>query len=130
MTEKQIISQKEFLKVMNLIESLLKKADEIGGFDNLSANDKKNLASWSLKVEQFEDNIPLMPIKATKSLSDMLRYKMFEKGLKQKQLASILEISEATISGLLSGRRKLSIELAKKLHTKLDIDAQFLLMSA
>ena len=81
-------------------------------------------------AEQFEDDIPLMPMKAPKSLADMLRYKMYEKGWRQRQLATILGISEASISGLLSGKRKLNIELAKKLHTKLEIDAHFLLMSA
>ena len=52
---------------------------------------------------------------------------MFEMNLKQKQLAKILEISETRISELLSGKRKLNIELAKKLHSKLNIDAHFIL---
>ena len=52
---------------------------------------------------------------------------MFEMNLKQKQLAKILEISETRISELLSGKRKLNIELAKKLHSKLHIDAHFIL---
>lgn len=59
-----------------------------------------------------------MPIKIADSLPEMLRYKMYEKGWRQKQLATVLEISEAPISGLLSGRRKLSLELAKKMHVK------------
>src|SRR5690606_13665876 len=109
--------------VMARIEKLLQKSTQSGGFDKLSAVDRKALANLSLVAEQYEDSIPLMPMKTPDSLADMLRYKMYEKDLKQKQLASILGISEAFISGLLSGRRKLTIELAKKLHTKLDIDA-------
>lgn len=130
MNLEQITSRKEFDKVMSKIESLLQKATELGGFENLSKTDKVALSQLSVLAEQYEDGIPLMPIKTPKSLAEMLRYKMYEKGLRQKQLAKILDISEASISGLLSGRRKLSIELAKKLHTKLDIDAHFLLMSA
>jgi HTH-type transcriptional regulator/antitoxin HigA len=125
-----ITTRKEYDEVMSKIESLLQKATNLGGFENLSKTDRANLSHLSILAEQFEDGIPLMPIKAPKSLSEMLRYKMYEKGLRQKQLARILDISEATISGLLSGKRKLSIDLAKKLHTKLDIDAHFLLMSA
>ena len=60
----------------------------------------------------------------------MIRYKMFEMNLKQKQLAKVLVISEARISELLAGKRKLNIELAKKLHTKLNIDAHFILKAA
>ncbi|MEO9258651.1 MAG: helix-turn-helix domain-containing protein [Crocinitomicaceae bacterium] len=129
MNIEQITSRKEYDEVMSRIESLLKKATELRGFENLSKIDRANLAQLSSMAEQFEDGIPLMPMKEPKSLAEMLRYKMYEKGIRQKQLAAILGISEAAISGLLSGRRKLSIELAKKMHSKLDIDAHFLLMS-
>lgn len=130
MNFEQITSRKEYDEVMIKIESLLQKATELGGGENLSKTDRANLSQLSILAEQYEDGIPLMPMKTPKSLAEMLRYKMYEKGLRQKQLATILDISEASISGLLSGRRKLSIELAKKLHTKLGIDAHFLLMSA
>lgn len=130
MSSTQLKSRKKYDEVIVRIEKLLQKSTQLGGFDKLSAVDRKTLSDLSLIAERYEDSIPLMPMKTPESLADMLRYKMYEKDLKQKQLASILGISEAFISGLLSGRRKLTIELAKKLHTKLDIDAQFLLMSA
>lgn len=130
MKAQKITTRKEYDKVMLKIDVLLKKATESGGFENLSKSDKAMLAQLSVLAEQFEDDIPLMPMKTPKSISEMLRYVMYEKGLKQKQLAAILGISEAAISGLLSGHRKLSLDLAKKLHTKLDIDAHFLLMTA
>jgi HTH-type transcriptional regulator/antitoxin HigA len=60
----------------------------------------------------------------------MIRYKMFEMNLRQKQLAQILDVSETRISEVMHGKRKLNIELAKKLHEKLHIDAQFLLQVA
>ena len=129
MKTEEITTRKEYDKIMNKIEVLLQKATELGGFENLSKLDRSKLSQLSVMAEQFEDDIPLMPMKAPKSLADMLRYKMYEKGWKQKQLATILGISESSISGLLSGKRKLNIELAKKLHTKLEIDAHFLLMS-
>lgn len=130
MSSAQLKSRKEYDKVMERIEKLLQKSTQLGGFDKLSVVDRNVLADLSLLAEQYEDSIPLMPMKKPETLADMLRYKMYEKDLKQKQLASMLGISEAFISGLLSGRRKLTIELAKKLHVKLDIDAHFLLMSA
>ena len=122
-------SRKEYTEVMQQIERILQKSTQIGGFDKLSAEDKNSLANLSLLAEEYEDSIPLMPIKTPDSLAEMLRYKMYEKDLKQKQLASILGISEAFISGLLSGKRKLTIDLAKKLHIQLEIDAEFLLKS-
>lgn len=71
-----------------------------------------------------------MPLKKTETLPELLRFKMYEFGWKQKQLAKALGISEAHLSGLFSGQRKLNIELAKKLHINLQIDASFLLKSA
>jgi HTH-type transcriptional regulator/antitoxin HigA len=125
-----ITNRNEYDKVMEQIEAILQKANKIGGFEQLSKSDKSTLSQLSVMAEQFEDGIPLMPIKAPKSIAEMLRYKMYEKGWKQKQLAEILGISEASISGLLSGRRKLNLDLARKLHTKLEVDAHFLLISA
>ena len=112
---------------MNKIEGFLQKATALGGFDKLPKEDAEQLAVLSNLAEQYEDSIPLMPIKQPSSLAEMIRFKMFEKNLKQKQLAAILEISEANVSGVLTGKRKLTYELAKKLHVKLDIDAHFLL---
>ncbi len=125
----EIKYRKEYDEVMEQIEVLLHKSTQLGGFDKLSSLEKQRLTALSLQAEHYEDSLPLMPIKVPKTLEEMLRYKMYEKDMKQKQLASILGISEAFISGLLSGKRKLTIDLAKKLHVKLGIDAEFLLLS-
>ena len=125
----KISTKEEYADVMKDIETLLQRATKLGGFESLSKSDRAKLARLALSAEKFEDEIPLMPIKTPKSLPEMLRYKMFERGLKQKQLAAILEISEATISGLMAGKRRLSLKLARKLNSKLDIDLDFLLMT-
>ena len=125
-----INSREEYDEVMKKIESYLQKSTELGGFEKLSKKDVKNLKDLSLIAERYEDSIPLMPLKSPDSIAEMIRFKMYERNLKQKQLAAILEISEAYISGLLSGKRKISLKLAKKLHTKLGVDAHFILTKA
>jgi HTH-type transcriptional regulator / antitoxin HigA len=127
MKSTQIQTRKNYDEVLKQIQALLQKSTQIGGFDKLPKEDAESLASLSLLAEQYEDSIPLMPIKAPSTLTEMIRYKMFEMDLKQKQLARLLEISETRISELLTGKRKLNIELAKKLHSKLNIDANFIL---
>lgn len=126
----KIKNKEEYEAVMVLIEKLLQKSTKAGGFDQLSKKDVDALQKLSLAAEQFEDSIPFMPIKQPNTISEMLRYKMFELNLKQKQLATLLGVSETRISELLNGKRKLNIELAKKLHFKLNIDADFLLKVA
>lgn len=127
MKANKISDRKEYDEVMKRIEKLLQKSTKNGGFEKLPAKEVETLKELSLMAERYEDSIPLMPIKAPTTLTEMIRYKMFEMNLKQKQLAKILEISEARISELLTGKRKINIELAKKLHTKLNIDAHFIL---
>lgn len=130
MKANKISDRKEYDEVMKRIEKLLQKSTKNGGFEKLPAKEIETLKELSLMAEKYEDSIPLMPIKAPTTLTEMIRYKMFEMNLKQKQLAKILEISEARISELLTGKRKINIELAKKLHTKLNIDAHFILDAA
>lgn len=130
MKTEKINNRKEYDGVMKRIEKLLQKTTKNRGFENLPAKEVKTLKELTLMAEQYEDSIPLMPIKAPATLTDMIRYKMFELNLRQKQLAKMLDISETRISELLTGKRKINIELAKKLHSKLSIDAHFLLQVA
>jgi HTH-type transcriptional regulator / antitoxin HigA len=114
MKTEKIKTSKEYDDVMKRIVKLLQKSTKNGGFDKLPEDDVKKLQSLSLMAEQYEDSLSLMPIKAPTTLVEMIRYKMFEMNLKQKQLAKILDISETRISELLNGKRKLNIEMAKK----------------
>ena len=123
------MTEKDYEKVQLQIEGLLQKSINNGGFKALSSDEVALLNKLSLAAEQYEDNLQMMPIKAPTTLVEMIRFKMFEMNLKQKQLANLLEISETRISELLCGKRKLNLELAKKLYQKLNIDAAFLLSS-
>ncbi|HET6242931.1 MAG: helix-turn-helix domain-containing protein [Bacteroidetes bacterium] len=127
MKTSQIKNREEYDEVMKRIEKSLQKITQLGGIDKLPSKAVKTLKELSLMAEEYEDSIPLMPIKKPTNIIEMIRYKMFEMNLKQKQLAKLLEVSETRLSELLSGKRKLTIELAKKLHAKLNIDAQFIL---
>jgi HTH-type transcriptional regulator / antitoxin HigA len=81
-------------------------------------------------IEAYEDNIPLMPIKAPQTLQEMIELKMYQLKLKQKDLASLLEISPTRLSEVLSGKRKVNLDLAKRLYQRLQIDAEFILKTA
>jgi HTH-type transcriptional regulator / antitoxin HigA len=130
MKKSKISDRTHYEEVMKRIEKSLQKVTKLGGIDKLPENEIKVLQELSLMAEEYEDSIPLMPIKKPTSISEMIRLKMFEMNIKQKQLAKILGISEARLSEFLTGKRKLTIELAKKLHSKLNIDANFILESA
>jgi HTH-type transcriptional regulator/antitoxin HigA len=126
----QVTNEEEYQEVMEAIEGFLQKATQIGGFENLSAEEAKELHRLSLLAEAYEDSIPLMPIRQPQTLQEMIRLKMYQKQLKQKEVARLLEISETRLSEVLKGKRKVNLDLAKRLHERLHIDAGFILRTA
>jgi HTH-type transcriptional regulator/antitoxin HigA len=81
-------------------------------------------------IEEFEDTMQLMPVRQPTTLPEMIQYKMVERQLKQKDLAILLEISTARLSEILNGKRRITIDVAKKLYERLQISPDFILKSA
>ena len=71
---------------------------------------------------------PLPPKPET--LPAMIELKRQQKQLKQKDLAALLEIPAGRLSQILSGKRRVSLDLAKKLHERLNISPAFILRKA
>jgi HTH-type transcriptional regulator/antitoxin HigA len=126
----KINSEAEYRQVMDRVESYLSKATAQGGSQTLSTSEKEELHHLSLLAEAWEDGIPLMPIRQPKTLVEMLELKMYERKLKQKDLAALLEISATRLSEVMQGKRKVNMDLAKRLHSVLKIDAGFILEKA
>ena len=126
----KINSQEEYQQVMERVESYLQKSTVQGGLHTLLANEKEELRHLSLLAEAWEDGIPLMPIRQPKTLTEMLKLKMYERKLKQKDLAALLGISATRLSEVMQGKRKINMDLAKRLYSVLKIDAGFILEQA
>ncbi len=126
----KINSQEEYQQVMERVESYLQKSTVQGGLHTLLANEKEELRHLSLLAEAWEDGIPLMPIRQPKTLTEMLKLKMYERKLKQKDLAALLGISATRLSEVMQGKRKVNMDLAKRLYSVLKIDAGFILEQA
>ncbi len=120
-------NETEYQDLMARIETFLQKATAGGGFASLSAGEADELAQLSLLAEAYEDSIPLMPIKVPQSIPEMLQFKMYERKLNQRELATLLEVPETRLSEILRGKRSINLSTAKQLRTKLDIDADFIL---
>jgi HTH-type transcriptional regulator / antitoxin HigA len=61
------------------------------------------------------------------SLKDMIELRMYQRKLKQKDVAEILGTTPSRISEILNGKRKLTLDQAKGLYKKLNIDAELIL---
>ena len=116
-----VTTENQYKEALAVIEIYLQK-----GSTALSFDEKQELRRISLLVESFEQQVYPMPMPA-QSLVGMIQIKMFERRMKQKELAVLLEISETTLSEVLKGKRKVNLELAKNLYKKLGIASDFIL---
>jgi len=60
----------------------------------------------------------------------MIELRMYQRKLKQKDLAKILGTTPSRISEILNGKRGLTLELARGMYLKLNIDAELILQNA
>jgi HTH-type transcriptional regulator/antitoxin HigA len=60
----------------------------------------------------------------------MIELKRQQRQLKQKDLAQLLEVPAGRLSQILSGKRRVTMDLAKKLYERLDISPEFILKTA
>ena len=120
----------DYQQLIAQIETFLQKATAGGGFNALSSDEVTELAQLSEWAEAYEDSIPLMPIKVPQSIPEMIEFKMYEKKMKQREMAQLLEVAETRLSEILRGKRRVNLDMAKTLRTKLKIDADFILEHA
>lgn len=94
--------------------------------DNLEKQNKTRAIAES--IQKYEQERMSFPKPTT--LAGMIELKMYEMKLKQKDLAELLGVEASRVSEVINGKRKVTLELAKKLHEKLDIDGNFILERA
>ena len=116
-----ITTDNQYNEALEIIEEYLKKGSQL-----MTDGDKQELHRLSVLVEAYEQKVYPMPMQP-QSILGMIQVKMFERRLKQKELAQLLEISETTLSEIMNGKRKINLALAKQLYKKLGIAPEFIL---
>jgi len=115
------MNPKEYRLKNKRLEELLKILTREGVLDNNLANELDILSDEIASYE--EENYPFK----ADTLKEMIELRMFQRKLKQKDIAQILGTTPSRISEILNGKRNLTIDLAKGLHHKLNIDAELIL---
>ena len=116
-----MITQTQYIAKTKRMEVLLDKHSLKGG---LTKKEQKELSLISDEIASHEETY--FPFKAD-TLIELIELRMYQRKLKQKDLAKMLDISPSGISEFLNGKRKLSLKLAKGLYHQLNIDADLLL---
>ncbi|RLD26926.1 MAG: transcriptional regulator [Bacteroidetes bacterium] len=103
------------------LEDLLKQLTTKG---KLNKATHKELDQLSDQIQEYEEkNYPFK----VESLKEMIELRMYQRKLKQKDLAEILGTTPSRISEILNGKRSLTLDLARGLYRKLNIDADLIL---
>ncbi len=122
---KKIISKNDFevaeTKMNNLLNSVTKK----GGFEFLTKKETSELEEFTAIVKHYEDTNFI--IETPQTVQDLIAFKMFEKNLKQKEIAKLLDTTDTKLSEIMHHKRKPSISFLKALNQVLEIDGNLLL---
>lgn len=122
----KINTRTEYEKGLREIESLMNLFSD----GENEENDFK-IAELAKSIEEYEERHAVMPmplvIRKPETLPEVIEFKMFERKMKRKDMAKLLEISETRLSEVMHGKRKVNMELAKKLYKTLGVDPKFIL---
>lgn len=113
-------TEQGYNKVMAEVERLMKL-----GNGKIRNRDLALYSSLAKVAETYEQSI--YTIEAPKTLEGLLEWKMYELKLKQKGLAKKLNVSDAKLSLIMSGKQKPDTALLKSIHQELGIDGNVLL---
>jgi HTH-type transcriptional regulator/antitoxin HigA len=118
---KRTITHKQYLKANLRLEKLIDLVDVNTPSDDSLA---KEFIKISGIIEQYEEIHFTIGLP---TLQEMIELRMFEMGLKRKDLAVLLNTSASRISDYLNGKREITLNVAKALHQKLNIDSDIIL---
>lgn len=118
---KTIETKAQYEEAQKQIEKLLIKLNGDFDYSNPEFVMMDRLSGLVADYEDVHYNIE------TPSLIDVIKLKMYELGLKQSDLAQKLDVPTSRVSEYLKGKREITLEVAKKLHSKLHIDSDIIL---
>lgn len=119
------ISKVEYIIAEKQMNDLLGIATTKGGFDFLTENEKEELKKFTDIVGAYENVNYTIPLPQT--LQGIIELKMFERKLKQKELAKLLNTTDTKLSEIMHNKRKPSLSFLKSVNQVLGIDGNLLL---
>ena len=126
---KKLTTRQEYDEVKAAVEALIAEATEKGmlepGMDNEYT---RQIAELGKQMAQYEDEyMDIMPLREKTPLIKSIEDYFYARNMKQKEGAKLLGINESVFSQILSGKRRITMQLAKRLHSKLGIDSDLIL---
>ena len=127
--EGKITTQREYDDVRVRVEQLINEATQNGMIEPEMDNEyTREIAQLSKMMADYEDNsLGLQTLRIKNPLVQSIEDYSYAHNMRQKDVASALGINASVFSQIMNGKRKITLSIAKKLHTVLGIDANTIL---
>ncbi len=111
------------------VEQLIAEATAKGMLEPEMDNEyTQEISLLSQQMATYENEyLNILPLRQKSPLISSIEEYFYAHGLKQKEGAKLLGVNESQFSQIMSGRRRISMSFAKRLHSKLGINAELIL---
>lgn len=126
---KKLTTRKKYDETKVEVENLIAEATRKGMLEPDADNEyTRQIAELSKQMAQYEDEyMDIMPLREKSPLIRAIEDYFYARNMKQKEGAALLGINESVFSQILSGKRRITMPIAKRLHKKLGIKAEMIL---
>ena len=124
----RLTTQVQYDEAKAKVEQLIAEATEKGMLEPDMDNEyTRQIAALSTLMAHYEDEfLNILPLRQKSPLIASIENYFYAHGMRQKDGARLLGINESQLSQILSGRRRISMSFAKRLHSKLGINANLI----
>lgn len=125
----RLTTQVQYDEAKAEVERLISEATEKGMLEPDMDNEyTRQIAALSTLMAHYEDEfLNILPLRQKSPLIASIENYFYAHGMRQKDGARLLGVNESQLSQILSGRRRISMSFAKRLHSKLGINANLIL---
>lgn len=125
----KLTTRKQYDEVKARVESLIAEATTKGMLEpNMDNEYTQEIALLSKQMSVYEDEyLNILPLRQKSPLIASIEDYFYAHGMRQKDGARLLGVNESQFSQIMSGRRRISMPFAKRLRSKLGIDANLIL---
>lgn len=116
-----IITLEQYKDALLIVDELIDKVEDV---EDASNPELTKFLEASDVVETYEEQYYEIGMP---SLIDVIRLRMEELKIKNKDLAKLIDTTPSRISEYLTGKREITLNVARQLHKKLNIDSDIIL---
>jgi antitoxin component HigA of HigAB toxin-antitoxin module len=127
--KKKLTTKQEYDETKAIVEALISEATEKGMLEPEMDNEyTRQISELSKLMATYEDEyMHILPLREKTPLIRSIEEYFYARNMKQKDGARLLGINESVFSQILSGKRRITMPIAKRLHSKLGINADMIL---